>query len=152
ETAQPGKIVVRFTPSVGSPDYYSLGDVPAGATVTPSRVTGSPYQFEVTGLDCAQQYAFSVIAHFGGATAQTASGAKVRPCLPPSAPQALSLNGSQQHQLQAVWSPPASDGGAAPTYTVAWGAKSMPGLTTTAYTITGLTNFVAYVVTVTATN
>ncbi len=152
ETAQPGKIVVRFTPSVGGPDYYSLGNVPAGAIVSPARVTGTPYEFDVTGLDCAQQYAFIVIAHFGKATAQTASGDKVRPCLAPFAPQNVALDGSQQHQLKATWAPPASDGGATPTYTVSWGAKSQPDLTATSFTVTGLTNFVSYVVTVTAAN
>ena len=72
----------------------------------------------------------------------------VAPPLPPTAPQQLSAQVSQ-HQVQLSWSPPASSGGGAVSYTVGWGSGSAH-TAGTSYTITGLSNFQTYPVTVTA--
>lgn len=157
ETAQAGSILVNFTQaSAAAPLNYTLSGTPNGAVVNPPTVlpSGQP-QFTVSGLNCSQTYQFTVVANYpGGGQQSTKAQGGVRPCTAPKAPQNVQLNTSTQHQLGVSWSPPSSDGGSGSvTYNVSWGSPSPHnGLTGTSDTITGLTNFNSYTVTVVAVN
>jgi hypothetical protein len=153
-TAAPGSIRITFTPSGGgTPDGYRLTGAPAGATVTPTSVpaSGRPFQFTVTGLSCARQYTFAVIAEYSGGGISSPATAPMRPCVPPAPPRSLSVTGTANHAMTLGWSAPASDGGGAVTYSVSWsGAASggATGLTSLSYQVTGLVNNSTYSYTV----
>jgi hypothetical protein len=154
QEAGAGLILVTFTPpSGGGVTDYTLTGVPAGANVTPQNVPGpGPYEFTVTGLSCDNQYRFSVSANYPTGSASTTAGARVRPCVAPSAPRNLRVNTGTQHQLGLAWDPPASDGGGTVHYDVSWNGGQHPDLSGTTDTITGLANFQNYTVTVEAVN
>ncbi|GIH18853.1 fibronectin type III domain-containing protein [Rugosimonospora africana] len=153
ETPGPGYIDVKFSPSSGAtPTSYTLSGLPSGASVSPDSVpAGGPYSFHVTGLACTgTPYKFTVVANYSTGPKQ-ASGGGAQPCLVPSMPRSLKLNGSTQRQIGVSWQAPSSDGGAKVTYTVKGGGKTLSASGTSA-TITGLTNFSSYTVTVAAKN
>lgn len=152
-----GVITVTFTPSSGAtPLDYTLIGAPSGATVTPASVpAGGPFSFTVSGLDCAQTYAFAVAANYSGAggSLQSPMTAAMRPCVAPSAPQSPSVTATANHIMTLGWSAPASPGGGAVSYTVSWSglvSGSAANLTGTSYQITGLQNSQTYSYTVTA--
>jgi hypothetical protein len=145
---------VTFSPSAGAtPTGYALTGLPAGAVPSPAtRGQAGPYQFRVTGLDCAQAYALTVAARYPSGD-KTASGAAVHPCLAPGAPQNPSLDVGTQRQVTATWSAPADDGGGAVTYSVSLDGGAAVGVgTATTHTFGNLANFQTYNVSVTATN
>jgi hypothetical protein len=132
-------------PSGGAPvASYLVSVSPSGGTQSPMTATS----VHVTGLSCSTTYSFTVYSVGAGGQKVAAAPASALPCLAPSAPQRLSTQVSQ-HQVQLSWSAPAAPGGGTMSYTVNWGngPKSATG---TSYTITGLTNFQTYNVTVTA--
>jgi hypothetical protein len=140
--------------SGGTPLRYSLSGVPASATVTPASVGATgPFTFTVTGLACAQTYAFAVTAVFTYGQATSAPAAGVRPCLAPGTPGSPGATPADQG-INVSWTPVSASGGTL-TYTVAWsGAQtgSQSGLTGDSYAITGLANQKSYTVTITAVN
>jgi hypothetical protein len=150
----PNGVTVNFSPASGSlkPTGYTLNGA-AGGSVNPATVRADgPFTFQVTGLDCARQYSFTVVAHYQGGTAK-ASGASpaVRPCTTPSQPQNLRISYPQGgHGFTAAWAKPANASGTI-TYTVTWpgGSTSTTGTSATA---SGLRNGQSYTVTVTARN
>jgi hypothetical protein len=99
-------------------------------------------------LSCGTTYSFTVYSVGTGGQQVAAAPVSAQPCAPPTAPQRLSAQVSQ-HQVQLSWSPPASSGGGTLSYTVSWGSGSAH-TAGTSYTITGLSNFQTYAVTVTA--
>ena len=152
ETPEAGSIRVTFTPVGAGVTNYTLTGLPAGVSVPPVPA-GGPAYFTVSGLTCTTKpYRFGVSANYptGSATTQATAGAL--PCLAPGAPQNLKFDTSTEHRIGVSWSAPASDGGAPVTYEVSWGSSSHTGLTGTADTISGLTNFQSYLVTVAARN
>jgi outer membrane biosynthesis protein TonB len=159
QTSQSGSILVAFTPVSSSSQVinYTLSGAPSGATVRPSSIpaSGPTYKFTVTGLKCANKYQFSVTAHYSSGSASTKAGSVARPCVPPSAPRNLRLDTCTEHQIGVDWDAPADDGGADPgtlRYVVSWSGGRHTGLKGTSDTITGLTNFDTYSVTVAAKN
>lgn len=155
ESAQVGSIAVTFTPvSTGTPLRYLLAGAPAGATVTPAQVRATgPFGFTVTGLSCAQTYAFAVTAVFANGQRTSAPAADVRPCLAPGAPGSVTATAVDQG-IDVSWTSAAANGGTV-TYTVSWtGADvgSLTGVTGNGFAITGLTNQKSYTVSVIAVN
>jgi hypothetical protein len=151
---QPGSIRVTFSPVSGAaPQRYTLTDVPAGAQIDPPEIKpGQPYEFTVTGLDCAQTYQFTVVAHYPTGTTSAKAGAASRPCVAPDPPTKVRLATTTQRQLGVSWTPPASDGGGTVHFDLSWGVSSISDLTGTSHTITGLNNFATYTVSVAAVN
>lgn len=148
-----GGIRLTFQPASGlTPLSYSLKGAPAGASVTPTSVgPQGPFAFEVRGGSCAQQYSFTVVAHYAAGAPDKESGASapVRPCVAPSAVTGLSATPSSGgHGGKVTWKAPASG---TYTYAVAWpgGGKQT---TQRSYTIKNLQNSKTYNVTVTASN
>jgi hypothetical protein len=150
ETAQAGSILVTFTPvSGGGVTGYTL----SGAGITPQRVPATgPYRFTVTGLSCANQYRFSVSADYPSGSATTTAAAGARPCVAPDAPRNLRFDAGTQHRIGVDWDSPGSDGGGTVHYNVSWGGGQHTGLTGTSDSITGLTNFRSYTISVAAVN
>ena len=152
ETAGPGYIDVKFSPSAGAtPNSYTLSGLPAGATAAPSSVTGNPYQFRVTGLACGPVYTFTVVANFTSGT-KAASGGGARACVAPTAPRNLALDIGTQSRITASWSAPSSTGGDTVTYTAALDSGSAVdagGATSHQF---AAANFQTHTVTVTAVN
>lgn len=110
-----GNIVVDFAPgSAGgkASDFVLLdgsGAALAG-TVAPATIpaAGPGYQFQVTGLSCAQEYTFTVAVRYtddhGKAQQKlSAPSAKARPCVPPATPT-LSAGNIRNHGLTLTWS------------------------------------------------
>jgi hypothetical protein len=153
ETPGPGYVDVKFSPAAGAtPSSYTLSGVPSGATVTPSRVTGSPYRFRVTGLSCGAPYTFKVVANYPTA-ALSASGGSARACLPPGAPRNLNLDTGTSQQITASWQAPADEGGGSVTYTAQLDGNGATGVGgATSHLFTGVSNFNSHTVTVTAKN
>jgi hypothetical protein len=151
---KPGAIIVQFSPVSGdSPQSYTLTDVPGTAQLDHTSVgPGGPYEFTVAGLDCAQQYQFTVVAHFPGGTTSAQAGSKARPCVAPDPPTNVTLATTTQKQLGVSWTAPASDGGGTVHYDLSWGSGSATGIASTSHTITGLQNFTTYTVSITAAN
>lgn len=145
-----GTITVTFAPASGTtPKDYTLAGAPAGAAVTPSSVgPNGPFTFQVRGGSCAQQYTFTVIAHYTGGAGDKASppSAPAHPCQVPTAPTVHVSVPQGGHGATVSWS-----GANGSTYTVNWpgGSATTSG---TSRTITGLRNSNTYNVTVTATN
>jgi len=155
ETAQSGSILVTFTPvGGGGARDYALTGAPGSASIAPQRIpgSGSAYRFTVTGLNCGTQYRFSVTANYPSGSASTTASAGARPCVVPGAPGNLRFDNGTQHQIGVAWDAPGNDGGASVHYDVAWGGGRHGGITGTGYTITGLTNFRDYTVSVAAVN
>ena len=98
ETPQAGSILVNFSPvSTGTPLRYVLHSAPGTPTVPPEQVGAhGPFTFTVTGLSCAQTYAFTVTAVFGNGQKASAPAAAARPCLPPGAPGNLKATPADQ--------------------------------------------------------
>ncbi|WP_370384285.1 fibronectin type III domain-containing protein [Catenulispora sp. GAS73] len=151
ETPQAGSIRVTFTPVGAGVTDYTLTGLPSGVSVPPVPAGGASY-FTVSGLTCSKPYRFGVSANYptGSATTQATAGAL--PCVAPNAPRNLTFDTATQHQIGVSWSAPSSDGGASVTYEVSWGSANDTGLTGTSDTISGLTNFQSYLVTVAARN
>jgi hypothetical protein len=80
------------------------------------------------------------------------AGSSARPCVAPDAPQNLQLDTGTEHRIGVGWDAPGTDGGGAVHYDVSWGSGHHDGLTGTRDTITGLTNFRNYTVSVAAVN
>jgi hypothetical protein len=118
---------------------------PSGGSQSPTGATSVHF----TGLACGTTYSFTVYSVGAGGQKVGAAPASAQPCLAPSAPQGLSPQLSQ-HQIQLSWSPPATPGGGTVSYSVSWGGGSPQAATGTSYTISGLTNFQTYTVTVSA--
>jgi hypothetical protein len=150
----PTGVTVNFSPASGSlkPTGYTLNGA-TGGSVSPSTVgANGPFTFQVTGLDCASQYSFSVVAHYkGGTTKESGTSPAVRPCTTPSQPQNLRFGYPQGgHGFTAAWNKPANASGSI-TYTVTWpgGSRTTTGLSVS---VSGLQNGRTYGVTVTAKN
>ncbi|HSA50273.1 MAG TPA: fibronectin type III domain-containing protein [Yinghuangia sp.] len=156
----PGRITLVFAASPGArPDRYSLADLPEGAKATPATVApGGPFQFVVTGLSCADEYSFKVVAEFGSTKLTSGASTAVRPCVLVSAPTSLKTQVPRNGKsFTATWKAPANAGGSKVTYTVSWSGsgQASKGSTTTTETTAapkGLTNGHTYNVKVTATN
>ncbi len=150
-TSGSGSITITFTRSSGATPtgYVLLGA--QGFTVQPAVVgPAGPFQFQVTGGSCAQQYAFQVEAQFsGGATAVSAASVPVRPCVAPGAPQGFRAT-AVNHGADLTWQAPVNASGSALTYSVSWDGGSRTGLTGLAATIGGLTNGGTYTFRLTA--
>lgn len=150
-----GGITVTFSPGAGlKPTHYTLAGDPGVGSVTPAQVgPDGPFTFQVGGdLSCAQEYAFTVVAHFeGGTTKESQPSPAVRPCTAPSAPSGLQVTvPSGGHGGNLTWQAP-SDASGTVTYTVNWGAGSAT-TNNTNFTITGLTNSQVYNVSVSSSN
>ncbi len=155
ETGQAGSIEVMFTRvTSGGVTDYTLTGLPTGAQVdlTSIPASGSANRFTVTGLSCASEYTFGVSANYPSGALTTTASAAARPCVVPSAPQNLKFDTGAEQKIGVSWAAPANDGGAPVSYVVSWSGKNSPDLTATNYTITGLTNFQSYLVTVAAKN
>lgn len=154
ETAQAGSILVQFTPPANGAAYYTIGNLPPGATATPSQVpAGGPYKITVTGLVCSAQnlYAFTVVASYSTGTVTSATGGGTRPCVAPGQVTGLRLDTGTQHRLGIAWNAPSSTGGGPVQYAIS-GDITASGLATTSFTKSGLTNFQTYSVSVVASN
>ncbi|UGQ12291.1 fibronectin type III domain-containing protein [Yinghuangia sp. ASG 101] len=155
-----GRITLVFAASPGArPERYTLDGLPKGAKATPGSVApGGPFQFVVTGLSCADEYSFKVVAEFGATKVASGASTAVRPCVLVSAPTSLKTEVPRNGKgFTATWKAPANTGGSKVTYTVSWSGsgKASSGSTKTTETkatAKGLINGYAYNVKVTATN
>jgi hypothetical protein len=152
----PGWIRIMFTPSTGAtPTGYLLQGAPAGATVQPPQVPAAgPFTFQVSGGSCASLYAFTVVATYPNGQVASRPSIPVRPCIPPTAPQNVRAQPAN-HEADLTWSAPASLGGGAVTYALAWSgaaSSSQLGLTGTSDQVTGLLNGGPYQFKLTAAN
>jgi hypothetical protein len=155
----PGSITIDFQPAAGAqPTGYRLQGAPQGADVKPAQVgPDGPFTFQVTGGDCAREYAFQVVALYaGGRTAASPQSTPVRPCVAPGQPRNFKATPIDDggHGGDLTWDPPANAGGSDLTYGVTWTGpvssnKRVNGESTR---ITGLRNSQRYDVTVSASN
>lgn len=147
-TAGAGYVTVSWRkPASGGPvTGYQVAASPGGVVRTTSSTS-----IQVTGLSCGTTYSFTVSSVGADGKHVPAAPVSAMPCVPPSAPQGLNTSVSP-NQITVSWSHPASDGGAAVSYTVAVNGNNQPPTTGTSATIGGLANFQSYTVTVTASN
>jgi hypothetical protein len=147
-TAGDGQVSVTWSAASPAPTNYTVTSSPGSKTCTTATLSCT-----VTGLTNGTAYTFTVTATYSGGTVVSAASSSVTPKGPPGSPTSVHATAGNQ-QASVGWTAPADDGGAAITgYTV---TSSPDGKTcttsTTACTVTGLTNFTAYTFTVTATN
>ena len=157
--AGPNGVTVTFQPAAGvKPKSYTLqtttGGAPVNAQVSPGSIgPDGPFQFQVTGLSCANEYSFRVVASFkGGEQKASQPSPAVRPCTAPAAPRNVRIASYNTggHGFTVAWQPPSNASGTI-TYTVSWpgGSKKTTG---TSAQVSGLSNGRTYNVTVTSAN
>ncbi len=159
-TAGNGNATVTFTaaaPNGSAITGYTVTSNPSGGLDTGAGSTSLSHL--VTGLTNGTAYTFTVTATnaAGNGPASNAS-TPVTPAAAPGAPTAVTATAGNAQALVS-FTPPASNGSAITGYTVtsnssggAAGTDANAGSTSTAHTVTGLTNGIAYTFTVTATN
>ncbi|MDN3023981.1 PKD domain-containing protein [Streptomyces sp. S.PB5] len=155
--AQSGAGVIRITFAAASgatPRRYVLQEPASDQIVTPDSVgPDGPFEFEVRGGSCDQQYSFTVVAEYaGGAPSKSsAPSAPARPCLVPGAPEQLTMTlAPGGHGATVTWQPPqGADAGV--TYTID-GPGGTERTTETTHVYTGLENNKQYEVSVAASN
>ena len=116
---------------------------------------GSSTSCNVTGLTNGTTYSITVTATNGAGTSSASTSVSVTPATAPGAPEAVSVLASNG-TLAVSWSAPANNGASITGYTAtADNGSDTPttcSVTITSCDLTGLTNGVSYIVTVTATN
>lgn len=137
---------------------YTVTASPGGRTCTTlsAAPTAAPRACTVTGLSNGVAYTFSVVAsNDAGAGPASASSAAVTPLAPPNAPASVTAAG-RNGAIQVSWTAPAFDGGSAITGYSAFAAPGTASCSAAAAArscdITGLTNGIAYTVSVSATS
>ena len=160
-TAGNAQATVTFTaPALtgGAITGYTVTSSPSGGLDTGAGTTSLSHL--VTGLTNGTAYTFTVTAtNAVGPGPASSPSSPVTPAAAPGAPTGVSATAGNA-QAQVFFTPPASNGGSVITgYTVtsnssggAAGTDANAGSTSTAHTVTGLTNGIAYTFTVTATN
>ena len=134
---------------------YTVTSSPGNITATSTTVT----PITVSPLTNGTAYAFTVTAaNLAGSGPASSPSSPVTPAGAPGAPTGVSAAPGNAQALVS-FTPPASNGSAITGYTVtsyssggATGTDANAGSTSTAHTVTGLTNGTAYTFTVTATN
>ena len=122
-------------------------------TVTPSAGTQTstgPTSVQFTGLTCGTKYSFTVSSVGTDGKSVPAAPVTSLSCLAPGPPQGLNYSVSP-HQITLTWSAPASNGGGTVSYAVSLNNGSATAATSPD-TITNLTNFQTYSVSVIAVN
>ncbi|MCG5213709.1 hypothetical protein [Streptosporangium sp. KLBMP 9127] len=146
----PGWIEVTFSPSgTGTPTGYTLKG--ASGDVSPSKVSpDGPFQFKVTGGDCAQEYSFRVAAEYDGGEAVSEPSIPVRPCVAPGKPSGFEAK-AKNHGADLTWSAPenAKDGA---TYVLSGPGDHPANPEGTNAEVTGLKNGQEYTWTIKARN
>lgn len=135
---------------------YTVTASPGGRTcgTLSAAPTAAALSCTVTGLSNGAAYTFTVVAgNDAGNGAASAASAAVTPLAPPNAPASVSAQ-SLNSGIQVSWTAPSFDGGSAITaYTATaqpGGASCSTGAAARSCTISGLTNGVAYTVSVAA--
>lgn len=154
-------VTVTFSPSSGvKPESYRLTTSMGGDALVPNAQVNpgsvgpdGPFQFQVTGLDCAKEYNFRVTARFkGGEAKQSQLSAPVRPCTAPAAPRNLRVTPLPGgHGFDIAWQAPANASGKI-TYTVGYQGGLSQTTTGTSHRVTGLKNGQTYTVSVSSSN
>ncbi|MCP2354534.1 hypothetical protein HD597_001554 [Nonomuraea thailandensis] len=134
----PGKVTVTFSASTGGEvERYTLRTSGGGRSTPQSVDADGPFQFEFTGGDCANEYTFTVVAHWPGGEVESEPSAGVRPCVAPGSPTAFAAK-AKNRGAELTWTVPegADD---ATTYELT-GAATGSGIKGTSFTATGLAN------------
>ncbi|MCW2876869.1 MAG: hypothetical protein JWQ95_969 [Sphaerisporangium sp.] len=140
----PGRIDVTFSPSAaGTVDHYTLTGSPAGGQISPARVSGEgPFQFEVTGGDCAKEYRFTVVAHWRGGEVSSEPSGAAKPCVAPAAPASFQAK-PKNHGADLSWGAPENAKGSTVTYALS-GAATADAIQGTSFSAEGLKNTQKY--------
>ncbi|MEV0613030.1 fibronectin type III domain-containing protein [Nonomuraea sp. NPDC050404] len=134
----PGKITVTFSQSSGGEvERYTLRTSGEGNAVPQSVEPGGPFRFEFTGGNCANEYTFTVVAHWSGGEVESEPSAGIRPCVAPGAPSGFAAK-AKNRGAELTWSAPegADD---ATTYELT-GAATNSGIKGESFTVEGLKN------------
>ncbi|MGR6916525.1 fibronectin type III domain-containing protein [[Actinomadura] parvosata] len=134
----PGKVTITFSASTGGKvERYTLKTSGDGRSTPQSVDAGGPFQFEFTGGDCANEYTFTVVAHWPGGEVESEPSAGVRPCVAPGSPTGFAAK-AKNRGAELTWTAPegADD---ATTYELT-GAATNSGIKGTSFTVDGLKN------------
>ncbi|WP_155126402.1 fibronectin type III domain-containing protein [[Actinomadura] parvosata] len=134
----PGKVTITFSASTGGKvERYTLKTSGDGRSTPQSVDAGGPFQFEFTGGDCANEYTFTVVAHWSGGEVESEPSAGVRPCVAPGSPTGFAAK-ARNRGAELTWTAPegADD---ATTYELT-GAATNSGIKGTSFTVDGLKN------------
>jgi hypothetical protein len=134
----PGKVTVTFSESTGGEvERYTLKTSGDGRSTPQSVDADGPFQFEFTGGDCANEYTFTVVAHWSGGEVESEPSAGVRPCVAPGSPTGFAAK-ARNRGAELTWTAPegADD---ATTYELT-GAATNSGIKGTSFTVDGLKN------------
>ncbi|WP_344470475.1 fibronectin type III domain-containing protein [Nonomuraea monospora] len=134
----PGKVTVTFSPSNGGEvERYTLRTSGDGRSTPQSADADGPFQFEFTGGDCANEYTFTVVAHWPGGEVESEPSAGVRPCVAPGSPTGFAAK-ARNRGAELTWTAPegADD---ATTYELT-GAATNSAIKGTSFTVDGLKN------------
>ncbi|MBB6548281.1 fibronectin type III domain-containing protein [Nonomuraea rubra] len=134
----PGKVTVTFSASTGGEvERYTLKTSGDGRSTPQSVDADGPFRFEFTGGDCANEYTFTVVAHWQGGGVESEPSAGVRPCVAPGSPTAFAAK-AKNRGAELTWTAPegADD---ATTYELT-GAATSSGIKGTSFTVSGLAN------------
>ncbi|MEW9549215.1 hypothetical protein [Nonomuraea sp. NPDC050783] len=134
----PGKVTIGFSPSTGGKvERYTLKTSGSGRAVPQSVPADGPYQFEFTGGDCADEYTFTVVAHWSGGEVTSEPSAGVRPCVAPGAPTGFAAK-PRNKGAELTWNAP-DNADDATTYELT-GAATKDSIKGTSFTVDGLKN------------
>ncbi|TYB68859.1 hypothetical protein FXF51_10155 [Nonomuraea sp. PA05] len=134
----PGRVTVTFSPSNGGEvERYTLRTSGDGRSTPQSADADGPFQFEFTGGDCANEYTFTVVAHWPGGEVESEPSAGVRPCVAPGSPTGFAAK-ARNRGAELTWTAPegADD---ATTYELT-GAVTSSAIKGTSFTVDGLKN------------
>lgn len=148
-TAGNAKVTVAWTAANPAPTTYIVTSTPGSFTCSTATTS-----CDVAGLAPGTSYTFVVTADYGSSHIVTSpTSDSVAPLGPPSSPTAVTASAGNG-QATVSWTAPAANGGSAITgYKVTAAPGSMTCTTvSTSCTVTGLTNFTPYTLTVVATN
>ncbi|WP_157549023.1 fibronectin type III domain-containing protein [Nonomuraea candida] len=134
----PGKVTITFGPSTGGRvERYTLKASGPGSSLPRSVDAGGPFRFEFTGGSCADEYTFTVVAHWAGGEVESEPSAGARPCVAPGAPTGFQAK-PRNRGAELSWTAP-EGADAATTYELA-GAAAAEAVKGTSYTVEGLKN------------
>ncbi|MGW4795798.1 hypothetical protein ACWEPC_25620 [Nonomuraea sp. NPDC004297] len=134
----PGTVTVTFSAATGGKvGRYTLRTSGDGRSTPQSVDADGPFRFEFTGGDCANEYTFTVVAHWSGGEVESEPSAGVRPCVAPGSPGGFAAK-ARNRGAELTWTAPEGAGDDT-TYELT-GAATKDGVKGTSFTADGLKN------------